>query len=447
MFDIFMMDMGNEFTPPTPHTKVIRFYGDYPSMVKKACQQSKTEYCWVIASFCDYTGFDFYYHPELRQTHLIHCWSTGKQQWGDTFLVRCADYLARPIETYDDLGVFWYGRMVYHTSTISRQLEVVRFDGSDLCKAIKSHHFNTPLVLFVGAGVDTESDAYKQYITHDTPSMWPSVYFNTQYTMPDPDKKYWRDIYSYYDGQVTFVPREAKDVIVTQVYDYPYINFQRKGLIIEPMDIMFISYDEVDAERNWKSVIDRYGNAKWVHGVDGMINAIKEAAKRATTPWFYAVFGKTNTAGCVNLHKVRPDYLRHPANYVSLAYNATVGIEYGHDGVVLYDREWVLNTTDWGLDFTMSHHVVTVLLRTANLDLGDHDPWAAWRTAFREAYKLSHLNGEEDIEHLSAWLTRGNKWTIHGAKAGRQHYLDGNLMDYRVNDWKWLKERYESSII
>jgi hypothetical protein len=83
----------------------------------------------------------------------------------------------------------------------------------------------------------------------------------------------------------------------------------------------------------------------------------------------------------------------------------------------------------------------------------DISSWSAWRTAFREAYKLSYYldrrKSLEDEYHLHLWLTKENteagKFSKLGANQGRDYYLN-NKKDYSVNDWSWLEKLFNQTM-
>ena len=56
-------------------------------------------------------------------------------------------------------------------------------------------------------------------------------------------------------------------------------------------DIFFISYQEPNADVNFAILQDRFPIAQRVHGVKGIHQAHKEAAKKALTKMFYVVDG------------------------------------------------------------------------------------------------------------------------------------------------------------
>jgi hypothetical protein len=243
-------------------------------------------------------------------------------------------------------------------------------------------------------------------------------------------------------GHVSLCPRDAKAAIKTQIYDWPYIQYRNDpNMVQKTQDVVFISYDEENAEQNWSRLKAICPRAKRIHGVQGLVPALKAAAAASDTPYFYAVFGKTEIAEGFDFDH-QPDYLRRPANYIFLAYNPILDHAYGHGGVVMHDRDWLLALRKWDLDVTMSHNTVTIpVISCSNIA---SDPWSAWRTAYRESYKLTKMLAKkpsiEDEYHLYLWLSSDKTdmgvWSMLGAKEGVL------AEDIDVNDWEKLKQKF-----
>ena len=108
----------------------------------------------------------------------------------------------------------------------------------------------------------------------------------------------------------------------------------------------------------------------------------------STTPWFFVVPGKLKIDKSFNFN-YQPDRLQIPKHYIFNAINPVTGLTYGHQGMVLYNKNLVLNNNGNSLDFTMHdpHQVVDLISGTAT---GDTDNYSTWRTAFRECIKLNY---------------------------------------------------------
>ena len=74
-------------------------------------------------------------------------------------------------------------------------------------------------------------------------------------TIPDYVPEYWheRQIHAFGDHQdIMLIPQQAKTVVKNQLYNYPHVKLHSAGIYHKPMDIVFVSYDETNAEANWK---------------------------------------------------------------------------------------------------------------------------------------------------------------------------------------------------
>jgi hypothetical protein len=206
-----------------------------------------------------------------------------------------------------------------------------------------------------------------------------------------------------------------------------------------PQDIVFLSYDEENAEKHWKQLREKHFRAQRVHGVKGLFNALQAAAKLVTTDWFYAVFAKTQVDPNFKFN-YKPDYLRHPANYVFQAYNPILKTSYGHGAIVLHNRRWLLENTDPGSDITMAMPVVTVPILSCTNHYNE-TPWSSYRTAFREVYKLKQMNSIEDQYHLHLWLTSNEGLNGNYSQMGAVDAMNADEAD--INNWDYIKERFD----
>ena len=216
---------------------------------------------------------------------------------------------------------------------------------------------------------------------------------------------------------------------------------------------MFISYDEVEADANYAKLLERFPRAKRVHGVKGMENALAAAAEASTTPWYYAVFGKTELYPTWDFSFV-PDYFQQPKHYIFYSENRVNKLVYGEMAIILYNCRLILDNRgkEFGLDYTTSfpHEVIPVISTYGNFDTS---PYQTWRTAFREALKLRMFMDTQptlETEHrLKTWITVGNgpfgNHSILGAKHAVMFYNDvkGDLVELQKSfEWAWLREHF-----
>jgi hypothetical protein len=216
---------------------------------------------------------------------------------------------------------------------------------------------------------------------------------------------------------------------------------------------VFISYDETEADRNYNYLTKSFPRAKRVHGVKGMERALAAAAEASTTPWYFAVFGKTELYPGFNFDFV-PDYFQQPKHYIFYSENRVNKLVYGEMAIILYNCDLVLDNRDkeFGLDYTMSfpHEVVPIISTYGNFDTS---PYQTWRTAFREVSKLYDIQARTpsvDTEYrIRIWETVAEgpfkDWCLRGAADGRDFYLKYKAdFDYRKNtfNWEWLREYF-----
>jgi GMP synthase-like glutamine amidotransferase len=315
---------------------------------------------------------------------------------------------------------------------------VVKYHSDDLARVILDYDFRGEVYAEF-----TTSDQ-SEYMLHEDPCLW------------SPEDL---SIDSYVDGnRCCIVPRVAQDYIKKQVYDYPYVNVN-KSTYHDPngvLDIVYISNGEPDEER-WHDHAEYMTNRKikWIRGVNGRTAAYQAAANASTTPWFFTVFAKLEVLGSEFDWTWKPDYFQEPKHYIFNARNPVNGLEYGHQGMIAYNRRLVLENNNPGIDFTLSqpHESVDMLSGTAHFN---QDPWMTWRTAFREVVKLKDSvvrTPTEATEHrLTTWLTVANglnaEWCLRGAADAVAYYNEVNG-DYesllKSFEWAWLRERFNSS--
>jgi hypothetical protein len=123
-------------------------------------------------------------------------------------------------------------------------------------------------------------------------------------------------------------------------------------------------------------------------------------------------------------------------------------------GVIAYNKKLVLDTDDWGLDFTLSraHAVVPQVSAIAHYNT---TPELTWRTAFREVLKLSDdivkTGSVESGYRMDIWLTQADgdhaEFSLLGAADAVDYYnkVNGDYTELmRSFEWAWLKEYYAS---
>ena len=260
----------------------------------------------------------------------------------------------------------------------------------------------------------------------------------------------------YYDGVCLF----SKKAVVSQK-EFTYRFFiNKKEIDIQAStpkkyDIVFISYQEPNAEDNWNSFKQLYPNANRVHGVSGIHQAHIEAAKLATTDMFWVVDADATLLDNFTLSYHVP---KHDKDIVHVwkSKNPINDLEYGYGGVKLLPRKLTLNMDLSKPDMTTSiSNLFKAMPEISNISAFNTDPFSTWRSAFRECVKLSsriidRQNSEETIARLETWCTIGadrlyGEYAIKGALAGRA-YGEKNASSKealsKINDFTWLKDQW-----
>jgi len=230
------------------------------------------------------------------------------------------------------------------------------------------------------------------------------------------------------------------------LYDYAHIDRTQRILSDPPLDIVFISNGEINAQiyfEHLKFTVEQHHKNRIHHvsGVNGRVAAYQEAARQSTTPWFFAVFAKLEVTRDFDW-SWQPDRMQQPKHYIFHAHNPVNGLVYGHQAMIAYNKKLVLENTGEGLDFTLDqpHEVVPIVSGTANYHDSD---WMCWRTAFREVLKLKASLPDVENEHrLRTWLgvdRSDGAWSQKGAEDAVEYY------DSVSGDFEALKKSYEWS--
>lgn len=237
--------------------------------------------------------------------------------------------------------------------------------------------------------------------------------------------------------------------------DVRVIETRSSAVYNEPLDIVFISNGEEQAEEHWallQEVACHLPNRLVrIDGVVGRAQAYKAAAQASNTDLFFAVFAKI---------KIYPDFdfswtpaKYEDRHYVFMAENPVNGLVYGHQAVIAYNKKLVLSNPGDEIDFTLAqpYEEVDRLSGTANFNTS---PKATWRTAFREALKLKLYSDRGDVDasaRLECWLAPSRAlygdWSQKGAHDALQYFtsVGGDYTKLLASyEWAWLDQVFNS---
>ena len=226
-------------------------------------------------------------------------------------------------------------------------------------------------------------------------------------------------------------------------------------------DIIYLSYDEPNAEKNYADLLTKAPWAKRVHGIEGSDAAHKACAELSETDRFITVDGD---------NIIRADFLQQELNIsndVKLSEsviswcgkNSINGLMYGNGGLKCWPKEYVLNMRThenadpnneaaqvdfcWDLKYIQQNSCYSDVYNNAT-------PQQAWRAGFREGVKMAldrgvkpsvedFLKGHwKNLHRLWIWLMVGSDvdnglWAIYGAREG--------LVKTMLTDWDFVNVR------
>ena len=121
----------------------------------------------------------------------------------------------------------------------------------------------------------------------------------------------------------------------------------------KPYDIVFISYQEPNADENYKRILKRFPECKRIHGVKGIHQAHIEAAKICTTPMFWIIDGDADIVEDFNFDYQVPVW-QWDHVHVWRSRNPINGLVYGYGGVKLFPTQATIDMDTSKPDMTTS---------------------------------------------------------------------------------------------
>lgn len=235
-------------------------------------------------------------------------------------------------------------------------------------------------------------------------------------------------------------------------------------------DLIFLSYDEPNADLHYADLCNKAPWVKRIHGVKGSDHAHKAAAELSETDWFITI----DADNIVNPKFFNIDIdLSDPdiQVYSWCGRNSINGLRYGNGGIKLWKKDFVLNMKThenseseraqvdfcWEKGYKSFSNIYSDSIITGS-------SFQAWRAGFREGVKMTLKDGLKvpsqeikdhiwwhNIHRLRIWSTVGmheenGKYAILGARMGT-YMANCTDWDYvQVRDFEVLKEIYETKV-
>ena len=210
---------------------------------------------------------------------------------------------------------------------------------------------------------------------------------------------------------------------------------------IAEFDVIFLSYDEPNADINYADLCNKVPWAKRVHGVKGSDAAHKAAAEMSETDYFISV----DADNIVNNAFFNLDISLNEniQVYSWVGKNIVNGLMYGNGGLKLWKKDFVLNmrtheasNSDRAqVDFCWEDGYKQFPQCFSDVFI-NASPFQAWRAGFREGVKMTLLDGIKvspqelkekiwwhNLHRLQQWSTVGSHvengiYAVYGARLG-----------------------------
>jgi hypothetical protein len=212
-------------------------------------------------------------------------------------------------------------------------------------------------------------------------------------------------------------------------------------------DVIFVSYDEPNADANFARLRELAPRARRLHGIEGIYNAYQAAADLSETPFFFMVDGDTWILDGVDFRM--PDAL--PADiYTWRSVNAVNGLEARTGALKLIRRRAVRSMKPDAIDFFGSMQGARRTVRQlASENRFNASPFLTWRGAYRECAKLASATFiDPSQKKLEVWQTLGadkpfGVWSLIGARMGAElGRRDGGAALSLINDHGHMDETF-----
>ena len=433
LYDIVYIDHGNTTMSARPGNIVIKYQGSYITTLQKMLEVlpiKKEHYVWVASTVCDYTDFDFTYICDPFAKEHLHVFPSDGQKFGDTLLV---DVNKLRVLIQDMNSLLDYGKINYNQNQRAKRLAAPVFiTENDTHITSINTDFNFPYAIF-----KTSDNIHINIVNTEPISLWSAESKTIE-------------IHSV-GGTCITIPKEAKNYIKNELYDYPYILSKRRLIQSAPLDIIFFSNGEQGADLNYEHLLSLTrglpNKVLRIDKINGRVKSQHAAASSSTSPWYFLVNAKLKVNSKFDFNW-QPDRLQIPKHYIFHAKNPVNGLVYGHQAIVANNKKLTLANFGTGLDFTMDseHEVVEI---NSGVGIYNTSEWDTWRTAFRECIKLKASSTVENIERLESWLSIANgdyaEYSLLGAKNAIEYYetVNGDFDKLRLSyDWMWLKEQF-----
>ena len=239
-------------------------------------------------------------------------------------------------------------------------------------------------------------------------------------------------------------------------------------------DIIYLSYDEPNAEKNYADLCSKVPWAKRVHGVEGSDAAHKACAELSETDRFITIDGDNIIRdGFLDQELVIEEYQVLESSVISwCGQNIINGLMYGNGGIKCWPKEYVLKMRThenadpnnkqaqvdfcWDVNYIQQNSCFSDVYNNAT-------PQQAWRAGFREGVKMALDRGNKvkdaealrkshwkNLHRLYIWTMIGadvenGQWAIYGAREGLYKTMCTDWDYVNVRDFEYLNDIWKKN--
>jgi len=244
-----------------------------------------------------------------------------------------------------------------------------------------------------------------------------------------------------------------------------------KKIPLSEQDVIYISYDEPNADENWADLLNKCPWAKRSHGVHGSDACHKAAAALSETERFIGIDGD-NIIDPKIFNLELDEVIVNSQRVISwAAKNVVNGLVYGNGGIKSWPVKLVMemethecaNSSKNKVDFCWNSNYIQMESIYSNV-YNNASPYQAYRAGFREGVKMTLEEGATipkdqffkkiypaNLKRLLTWCsigadTENGLWCIYGARLGC--YMT-NLTDWNytnVRDFEYHTKMWNEEI-
>jgi hypothetical protein len=244
---------------------------------------------------------------------------------------------------------------------------------------------------------------------------------------------------------------------------------------ITEFDVVFISYDEPNADQNYQDLLEKCPWALRSHGVWGSDAAHKAAAALVNTERFITIDADNIVHSDFFNVELDMDQIGDNDVISWAGKNAVNGLVYGNGGIKCWPVHVVnamrtheaapQNDTHAQVDFCWNINYVQ--MNNIYCDVANNgSPYQAYRAGFREGCKMSLEDGDivdkralkkihrKNYQRMLVWMSIGEDitnglWAVYGSRLGcYMTNLDRDSWDWRdVRDFEWHTKFWTETVM